>query len=405
VNKNHYNWTTVPHNHKIEKQWLKQHRRVHKNAQPVGTITLIFDKPRAKPKYVEAVPPEECQQIRKRLEEQGPDNIRFDLYRLDQAGQLAVCNLYDHSDTEEITSFREPEAQQLLEHMVWDKCHEDDFITEKTVDGERQRRTWKSEISMPHLTDHLAGERYFGVKKGHMTMQLTVDCDRHSGRISGEEHIAKVMKVGEVLKSNFPQYRFAPEINRKNGSVKFFGWFTTFIAMPMAERLGEHVRQVLRQKLPEYNFDGMEIFPSSSPQIFAPLRADKTMVIGSGVVKKAKRYRMVKTSGKKRREYFEAPSCADYLNWVCFSDTPHNTDVFEQHLREAVARCPDVTSNEHPEKKPESRKTKKKKSPAGGMGDIGKLKGRCARTLIKFWLELETPEDDTIGVFSEGSMG
>jgi hypothetical protein len=150
VNKNHYNWTTVPHNHKIEKQWLKQHRRVHKNAQPVGTITLIFDKPRAKPKYVEAVPPEECQQIRKRLEEQGPDNIRFDLYRLDQAGQLAVCNLYDHSDTEEITSFREPEAQQLLEHMVWDKCHEDDFITEKTVDGERQRRTWKSEISMPH---------------------------------------------------------------------------------------------------------------------------------------------------------------------------------------------------------------------------------------------------------------
>jgi hypothetical protein len=151
--------------------------------------------------------------------------------------------------------------------------------------------------------------------------------------------------------------------------------------------------------LPDHNFDGMEIFPSSSPQIFAPLRADKIMVIASGVVKKAKRYRMTRKSGKKRREYFEAPSCADYLNWVYFSDTPYNTDAFEQHLREAVARCPDVASNEQPDEKPERRKTKKKKPSAGCMGDIGKLKGRCARTLINFWLELETPEDDTIGKY------
>jgi hypothetical protein len=140
---NYYNWSQVPHNHKTGKQWLKLHRRVNKDAHPVGTITLIFDKPRAKPKYVEAVSPEECQQIRKRLEEHALEpSDNYDLYRLDRAGQLAVCNLYDHSNTEEITSFREAEAQELLEYMVWDKCHEDDFIElfPKVVDEPRIRR-------------------------------------------------------------------------------------------------------------------------------------------------------------------------------------------------------------------------------------------------------------------------
>jgi hypothetical protein len=170
-----------------------------------------------------------------------------ELYRLDRAGQLAVCHLYDFQDTEEITAFREPEAQQLLGYLIWDHSHEDDYITEQTVDGKRQRATWKSEFSKPDLAAHLAGERYFGVKKGAMTMQLTSDLDRHTGRISSEEHIAKVLKVGEVLQGSFPQLRFAPEINNTNGSVKFFGWLPKFTPMPMAERLGEHVRQVLRE--------------------------------------------------------------------------------------------------------------------------------------------------------------
>jgi hypothetical protein len=87
--------------------------------------------------------------------------------------------------------------------MVWDHCHEDDYITEAIRDGRRVRATWKSEISAPDLTEHLAGQRYFGVKKGKMTMQVTVDCDRHGGAVPGEEYVAKVLRVGEVLKSRF----------------------------------------------------------------------------------------------------------------------------------------------------------------------------------------------------------
>src|SRR5262249_57984499 len=126
----------------------------------VGTTTLTSDKPRAKPRCAKAVPPEECQETRMQLQG-GPETPAWsDLSRLDRAGHLAVCNLYDRQDTEPITAFRETEAQKLLEHMVWDHSHEDHYITETTVDGERQRATWKTEFSTPDLLAHLAADRY-----------------------------------------------------------------------------------------------------------------------------------------------------------------------------------------------------------------------------------------------------
>ena len=140
-------------------------------------------------------------------------------------------------------------------------------------------------------------------------MQITLDFDRHSGKVFGEQHIVKVMQVAEVLTSKFPQLRFSPEINTKNGSVKFFGWLPANTATALAAQQAEHVRGVLKEQLPEYDFDGLEIFPSTSPQIFAPLRADKIMVIGDGAVKKIKAYRMDRVNGKRRRRYYDAYSC------------------------------------------------------------------------------------------------
>ena len=103
-------------------------------------------------------------------------------------------------------------------------------------------------------------------------------------------------------------------------------------------------------------------------------------------------------TGKKRRTYYETHSCADYLNWIYFSDTQYNEQVFEQVLREAVARCPDKPAAEA--KPAAEKKTAKKKQPSpGGMGSIGSLKGRCASALVRFWSELDVPEDDTIGKY------
>ncbi len=396
---NYYAWSKVPNHHRTEKQILKAHRRLKKHAPPVGTITLIFDKPKCRPKYIEPVPPDECEQLRCKFQLFGPDATdQWALYRLDQAGQLVTCNLYNMDDTEPITAFAEKEATRLLEYMVWDGSHEDHYITEAQVEGKRQRATWKSEISTPTLTTHLAGDRFFGVKKGRMTMQVTVDCDRHGGEVPGEYHVVMAVKVGQVLTKRFAHLRFAPEINPRNGSVKFFGWLPDYLPIAQAEGVGKEVRNALQQELPEYDFSRMEIYPSSSPQIFAPLRADKITVIGGGVLGKVEKYRMEKCQGKKRRTYYETHSCAAYLNWIYFSDTQYDEQVFEQVLREAVARCPDKPATEA--KPAAEKKTAKKERPSpGGMGSIGSLKGRCASALVRFWSELDVPEDDTIGKY------
>src|SRR5262249_40649954 len=162
---------------------------------------------------------EECQQLRTKLRTKDPDESDGFLFsRLDRAGQLLIANLYDIVDTEEITSFTEAEAEKLLGYMLFDGSHGEHFITEKpeTPEATRERRTWKWDTGLPDLKDHLSGERFFGTKKGWKTLQLTVEGDRHKGNIPGEEHVAWALKVGEVLTRRFPQFRFAPEINKKN---------------------------------------------------------------------------------------------------------------------------------------------------------------------------------------------
>jgi hypothetical protein len=394
----YYSWKHVPPRYQTAKQWSKQHRRLIKGAKPVGHITLVFDKSRIRAKGAEAISREECQQVRKTLASRGADAWgQVDACRLNRAGQLAIINLYDASDTEEITCFTEVEARKLLGHMIWDHSHEDHYITEATEETGRDRATWKSDVSMPELRTHLEGSRYFGCKKGKKTMQITVDLDRHSSNIPGEAHIVKALKVGEILKTTLARLRFAPEINPNNGSVKFFGWLPRFTPMPKVEKLAEKLRAFLQAKLPEYDFSSVEIFPSSSPQIFAPLRADKIMVIGDGVLRKIKAWRMEQGNGKRKRRYYDAYSCADFLNWIHFSDKPFNAQVFEQELRAAVARCPDAAQRESAPSK--LKKAKSKRSGGNGMGSIGQLKGRCASTLVKFWSELTVPDNDTIGKY------
>jgi hypothetical protein len=196
----HYDWSHVPNRHRTEKQILKRRRRLKTTAQAVGTITHIFDKPRCRPRHAEPVPPDECGRLRRKLQLFGPDTTdQWALYCLDGAGQIVTCNLYDLGDTEPITAFTEKEATRLLGYMVWDHSHEEDYITEAQTDGQRQRATWKSEISVPNLTTHLAGERYFGVKKGRMTMQIAPELDRHGGNVPGEHHVVKAIKVRKKL--------------------------------------------------------------------------------------------------------------------------------------------------------------------------------------------------------------
>src|SRR5436190_8141641 len=126
--KAYVSWDQVPQFWKTKKQLLKQHRRLKKDADAAGTITMIFDASRGRLRGVNAVSSTECEQIRQELRTKG---YSLDLGRLDAAGQLAVCNLYHINDSQEINSFRETEARELLGYWLWDGSHPDHYITER----------------------------------------------------------------------------------------------------------------------------------------------------------------------------------------------------------------------------------------------------------------------------------
>ena len=126
------------------------------------------------------------------------------------------------------------------------------------------------------------------------------------------------------------------------------------------------------------------------------------MVIGDGVVKKVERWRNpIQEDGRRQRRYYEAYSCRGLPELGHFSDTPFNAQVFEQHLREAVARCPENASatDDAPNKEKKAAHKNATTSNGTGMGSIGQLQGRCAQVLVNFWSELEIPENDTVGKY------
>jgi hypothetical protein len=77
-------------------------------------------------------------------------------------------------------------------------------------------------------------------------------------RGSGDQHLAKTLKIGQVLTRRFPHLRFAAEINPRNGSVKFFGRLWDHLLIAQAEGVAEKDRSALQQELLEDDFSRME---------------------------------------------------------------------------------------------------------------------------------------------------
>jgi hypothetical protein len=397
----YYAWPAVPDDLASEKTLLKSLRRLNKGAAASASLVLVFDHPR---RGRVTLPPADCDGLRQRLGVGPPsaDDLRL-LDELRAAGQALDLDLFRWADSTPISSLTEVEAQRLLSALLFDGSHEEDYITEAAVGGQRQRRTWKRFRSDPDLAKHLRGERQFGPKRGSASRLIAIDLDRHSGKVAGDYHLALVMATGEALARRYPEMRFAPEVNLRNGSTKYFGWAASWLPIQDAIDLAETIRRALAQELPGHDWARVEIYPSSSPQVFAPLRPDKATVIGDGRVQMVARHRYEKVSGRRRRVECQAMSAAQYLNWVFFSQTAADRAALEQALRAGLAACPDAAPDEPAEASlPAPPPAAARLTGTGvhvhaaGRAELGPLKGRCARVLIDFWSGVEIPPD-TIG--------
>ena len=389
----YFSWQQVPESVKTRSQWLKELRRRVPNAQKHGSILLLHQKPVETKKGTVPFTSTEIQTLMDRVK-LGDLLTSYELSRLRSAGQISEPDLFDKDKTEPITELTEEEARKLFSAFLFDGSHEDDYIVDAPEKG---RRTWKKKYSAPSVSKHLCGHPTFGTKKGEKCRLVTEDLDRHNGAVKAEDHVSLSLKVGKVLTEQFPELRFAPEVNPRNGSVKFFGWLTTWYDIAEAERVGEWVRKTMQEAIPEHDFSRVEIFPSSCPQVLAPLRRDKIMVIDQPI-RQVKSWYEKWFNGTKVRHYCDVWSVADYMNWVLFCDTPFDMARFEEVLKTAVANLPDSDGEEHEPKK-SSRTGSKKSTGTGRLGSIGSLKGRCAETLVDFWSGKEAPPPDTLNIY------
>lgn len=386
----YFSWQQVPDGIKTRMQWLKELRRLSPTAQKHGSILLLHERPIGTKKGVVPFSSTEIGTLRNSIA-LGYPLMPTDAARLRAAGQISEPYLYAKDQTEPITQLTEADARELFFEFLFDGAHENDFIVEVPEKG---RSTWKKRFSAPSVSKHLCGHTTIGTKKGKKARLVTVDLDRHRGTVKAEEHVALSLKVGEVLNETCSYMRFAPEVNPRNGSVKFFGWLDGWYEIDEAKRVGEWVRETLQEAIPDHDFSRVEIFPSSCPQVLAPLRHDKIMVLDQPIRQVDSWYQKW-VRGRKVRHYCKVQSVADYMNWVLFRDTPFDMARFEEVLRNAVANLPD-TEGESTEPKKSSPKSSKKAAATVGLGSIGSLKGRCAEVLVGFWSGKEVPPTDTL---------
>ena len=86
-------------------------------------------------------------------------------------------------------------------------------------------------------------------------------------------------------------------------------------------------------------------------------------------------------------------NCINLVAW--FQDNDRQNIEAQPFMEFLIQNTP---KHEMPPQKPA--KTPKPRKPGKGMGNIGRLKGRCLRTIFDFWSGKEKPENDTIGKYA-----
>jgi hypothetical protein len=138
---------------------------------------------------------------------------------------------------------------------------------------------------------------------------VSVDLDRHDGRIQTKGHYEAVMATSRLLKRDYGFLSWLVEVNPKNGSTKFFGFTGCPIPVDYANRLG----QQLHESLIANGVGNREVFPHNSPQVFLPMREGKATIIDTGVLGMAERRR---DNRRGIREKFLTYSMIAFVEWL-----------------------------------------------------------------------------------------
>lgn len=141
------------------------------------------------------------------------------------------------------------------------------------------------------LKNTLRGIRHFGIVKNADSKTipwLAGDVDRHSYDISPEEHLWLCEIVYDEF-SKLTDYFFHLEVNRKNGSAKFFAFHKEISSIPV--KVAESVGDQIQKRIYERSGKWIEVFGSSvDHRCMLPLNPEKIYLTDSGQLDKCEKY-------------------------------------------------------------------------------------------------------------------
>ncbi len=218
--------------------------------------------------------------------------------------------------------------ERLLPDGTWEKVGKDGWRF-WSVPTEGDQRNWWNPV-----WDHLKGN-HRGVVAYHAkgVPFVSVDLDRHTGEVPARDHIFRVLKAGRLLLRHFPELRWpVAEVNRGNGSAKFFGFTGRPIPIDRAVELGREVHSFLLAQ----GLGDLEVFPFNCGQVGLPMRVDKTTITGTGALDSCARKKKVDGSFVR----FETYSAVAFLDAIK-SRSPYSEDTLHRVLKAACANLPD----------------------------------------------------------------
>ena len=301
-------------------------------------------------------------------------------------GYAVESKLFDVADTVPLAA-NETNGRAFFHHLVFDGSHPVEYINEANA-VRANRRTYKSHVSRPTITDHLRGFNILGPVKnlaGHYRF-ISIDLDRHTD-LDPEEFSAYVMAVYAFLVKNLPQCAIVTQVNPKNGSTVFFCYFPHRMTHGRVEELVHRLDEKAKKEVPGYTTP--EIYPIFGPgKVFLPFNPEKVTIGESGVWKKT---RTKKSEQCNPMEVYSLAAFPEYVRTATKSDA----DIIR---REILGACEKPLSSK---KKTQRKQTfgKVKVAGAGEMGRSPKFRGRFLRTMVDFFTGKFQPDDDTIGKY------
>lgn len=350
-----------PDNLKTRNQWKKSRRKVRKGEKPVARLAW----------EVTELAETECFL---------PDGTTEKIKERVPVGR--ECGLFTQDQTAPYRGTRRTWAIEIFRHYFVGPSSREHYIwwmTDHWQSCHGKLQEWQMKL-------HLNGKGRYGVRGGKWTRFLALDLDLHNGDQAVFFDQLRVLQAEFHGKDGW-HYQVAEQ---NAGGIHFIQCFRQIRLLKEAvaemrrhlEKLDhQHPELAVRARAAGMKTLGeLEIFPNPANGFRLPLCSGRTILLDRPLP-------LVFNKKMKR----EVQDVVGYVSWLSKDNKTY------MPAEEVFSYVKDRLAPPKPKEQPKSaRQTERKATvggPAGGMADLGPMKGQFAPKLVGFWTGANTPPD------------